>query len=112
MKHLIALSALLIAGPAFADSVKCEGTLNSGTYAEFEMLAAGTATLAFDYREFVIDMNCQGYAADIPVYECVEIIPGGNKFVVQFALGAGQAYVSQESNTPGFNTEKGTLTCK
>lgn len=112
MKHLIVTSALLIAGPAFADSIKCEGPLNSGTYAEFEMPETGKATLAFDHREFVIDMNCQGYAADIPVYECVEIIPGGNKYVVQFALDADKASVFQESNTPGFNTEKGTLTCK
>ncbi|MGE9744766.1 hypothetical protein [Bdellovibrio bacteriovorus] len=112
MKHLITLFALLISGPAFADTLKCEGTLNSGTYAEFEMPAAGNATLAFDYREFVIDLSCQGYAADIPVYECVEIIPGGNKYVVQFALGLGKAHVAQESHVPGFNIDKGTLICK
>ncbi|WP_413574880.1 hypothetical protein ACLVWU_11605 [Bdellovibrio sp. HCB290] len=111
MKHLIALSALLISGPAFAaETVQCQGSLNSGTHAAFELPATGNATLAFDYREFVIDMSCTTFAADIPVTECVEIIPGGNKYIVQFA--AGQAHVAQESNVPSVNVVKGTLNCK
>ncbi|WP_413581891.1 hypothetical protein [Bdellovibrio sp. HCB288] len=111
MKSLIALAALLISNSAFAaDTLKCEGPLNGGTFVEFELPATGNATLAFDYREFVIDMNCTTFAADIPVTECVEIIPGGNKYIVQ--VGMNQAYVSQESNDPSVRIAKGTLSCK
>lgn len=120
MKH-VAVLALLFSVNAFAaadmpEVTTCSGTLNSGTYAEFEMITTAiptysTATLAFDYREYVIDMGCRQYAADIPVIECIEKIPGGNKIKVQLANG--KAFVSQEGSNPGINDiEKGALICK
>lgn len=111
MKALIVLAAALsICTSALAsETVTCEGPLKSGTHAAFEM-TGGTATLAFDYREFIIDMDCREYAADLPVLVCVENIPGDHKYVVQLANG--QAHVSLEATNPHATVYKGALNCK
>lgn len=120
MKHF-ALISLFVAAPLFAsadmtETIKCSGSLNSGMYAEFTMTSTIVPTffraeLAIDHREYTMDMNCKTFAGDIEVTECVEKIPGGNRYKV--TLAAGKAYVSQEGSNPGFNDiEKGALICE
>ncbi|KYG63382.1 hypothetical protein AZI85_04940 [Bdellovibrio bacteriovorus] len=111
MKSLVIFAALFSSTSAFAsEAVICAGTLNSGTYVEFEMPVTGPATLAFDSREFVIDMDCMTYAADIPVTECLERIPGDSKYIVTLAMG--KAHVSQTVGAAKPEIYKGAIDCK
>ncbi|WP_413292737.1 hypothetical protein ACLSU7_15060 [Bdellovibrio sp. HCB185ZH] len=117
---LFAVIALIVTGSlnAFADvnpkKIVCEGTLDSGTYVEFEATPTAIPTfmkgeLAFDYREWTADFNCK-LSANLGQMSCVENIPGGDKLKV--LVTAGKAIIAQETSNAQVDRGLGVLNCK
>ncbi|WP_413558628.1 hypothetical protein [Bdellovibrio sp. HCB209] len=117
---LFAVIALMVSGSlnAFADvnpqNIKCEGTLASGTFVEFEAQPTAiptymTAELAFDSREWTTDLTCTRNAA-LTQMSCIENIPGGHKLKV--LVTAGKAIVAQETDDETVDKGLGVLNCK
>lgn len=117
---LFAVIALIVTGSlnAFADvnpkNIVCEGTLDSGTFVEFEAQPTAIPTfmkaeIAFEHREWTADMNCTR-SADLKNLSCVEIIPGGNKLKVLVTGRA--AIVAQETDDANVDRGLGVLNCK
>ncbi len=117
---LFAVIALIVTGSlnAFADvnpkNIVCQGTLDSGTYVEFEARPTAIPTfmkgeLAFDSREWTTELNCT-LSNNLSQMSCIENIPGGEKLKVLVA--AGKAIVAKETADAQVDRGLGVLNCK
>ncbi len=106
---ILLMTATATATATASNPIICAGILNSGIDVEFKK-AGNRAELAFDGREFTVDLKCRDLQANSPAAICEEIIPVDVKYIVH--ISNNKAYVTLAKANYGQDVYKGMISCE